>query len=148
VERCLACEAEGAATPGALPRLRGRGEQGRAVVKSFLRAALYGPAIEIGDIACWQTVRNPSLRRADTERGKWKRLCERAALLTFGLDIGCAVSSRSTRGVVRRASRFRFALYFTASGTSLPRSTKVKEAEFRQKRNPVGGGPSSNTCPK
>jgi hypothetical protein len=29
VERCLACEAEGVATRGALPRLRGRGEQGR-----------------------------------------------------------------------------------------------------------------------
>ena len=28
VERCLACEAEGVATRGALPRLRRRGEQG------------------------------------------------------------------------------------------------------------------------
>src|SRR5258707_11327378 len=30
----------------------------------------------------------------------------------------------------------------------LPRGTKFKAAEFMQKRNPVGGGPSSKTCPR
>jgi hypothetical protein len=36
LERCLACEAEGVATRGALPRLRGRGEQGKIVTYAQL----------------------------------------------------------------------------------------------------------------
>ncbi len=34
------------------------------------------------------------------------------------------------------------------SGISFPLSTKVSAAELRQKRNRVGAGPSSKTCPR
>jgi hypothetical protein len=45
VERCLACEADAVGTGGALPRLRGRGKQGDALLRALSLSALYSRSL-------------------------------------------------------------------------------------------------------
>ena len=63
-----------------------------------------------------------------------------------------ALTSLNTASTPQKQPAAKYAVsVFTgllASGTSWPFSTKVSDAELRQWRSPVGGGPSLKTCPR
>ena len=65
---------EGAASRGALPRLRGRGKQGDALSNAIARAVLYHPAIEMIDLVFARWGRHPA--KISTQSVRYRALVE------------------------------------------------------------------------